>query len=742
MRRFVRLSLVALVGAIVFLPKSRVGAASPVLETFEGASNSWQVTAESSGGGAQVAQSAAHVSTGAFAVRTATSGSGSRAQIRSNFSDAAGSHSWQERPGTWVWQRASIYVPATTVAKLGSSEYLTIAGFWPSSPNTYGWFLRVKQGGALYAVGHQDFDNGRVEFNVQVAIPQDRWFTLEVGLHTQHGPGVKRAFAFLIDGRFYGWYHQGRMQGETYDRVAMGVLDTNSPDPLEVFLDDWGTLGQSRPGEPNDFPTGPDVRAVANVREQDYRTSGGLMWQIDWTTWSNDLRLDPVRGLYSNTHRVQSGRNMDKVPDLTSGWAEIEVDWPKGTPPRQPNGYFGPMVGFRKEINREQNLEVIPLANGGGQVDLVLEAWDGIGPHILERWPMPSASIGGTEIPEPGDIIRVRWEQVTTVGLAVRASYYDASAGTWHPNVIDSTYNVGNIGGVNFNDGFHKASSVTIDTPFYSIRRFKFGALVSYPATMPSCTYSIAPNSQAFGISGGNGSVTVTATPGCVWTATSNAAWISMTSGSTGTGNGSVGYTVSANTSAPRTGTLTIAGKVLTVSQAGTCSYSIAPNSQAFGISGGNGSVTVTATPGCVWTATSNAAWISMTSGSTGTGNGSVGYTVSANASAARTGTLTVAGKVLTVSQAGTTSCSYSISPTYQLFGSSGGNGSFGVTTSAGCAWQAVSQTPWIAVTSGGSGKVGKGTVTYSVQANPTTNQRGGTIQVAGQSFGVGQAAK
>ena len=44
-----------------------------------------------------------------------------------------------------------------------------------------------------------------------------------------------------------------------------------------------------------------------------------------------------------------------------------------------------------------------------------------------------------------------------------------------------------------------------------------------------------------------DGSVTVTAGAGCAWTATSNAAWISITAGGSGTGNGTVSYSVAAN---------------------------------------------------------------------------------------------------------------------------------------------------------------------------------------------------
>ena len=89
------------------------------------------------------------------------------------------------------------------------------------------------------------------------------------------------------------------------------------------------------------------------------------------------------------------------------------------------------------------------------------------------------------------------------------------------------------------------------------------------------------------------GSVGVTAGTGCSWTATSNAGWITITSGSSGSGNGTVNYSVSANTSSnARTGTLTIAGRAFSVMQIGlrTEGFSniplpaVSPNWKLYGI--------------------------------------------------------------------------------------------------------------------------------------------------------------
>jgi hypothetical protein len=442
------------------------------LESFEGDPTAWRVTPVASGGGSVTRSE--HISrAGRAAARAATTSQNGQARIRATFADAASDHPWEERPGTWVWQRASLYLPAATVARLGPNNYLTIAGMEASAAG-YGWSLQVRQQGELYVTGYPPTDGPPITFRIYGRFPVERWAQLEIGLHSQNGPGVKRAFALLIDGQFYGWYHQGRMHSETYDRAEMGILATNSDEPLELYLDAWHALTQ------NPLPAGPDARPTTALQEQDYRSQSGVQWQIDWTTWQNDLRLDPQHGLYSASDRLQSGRNLDRMPPLTSGWAEIEIDWPRGQPPTRPNGYFGPMVGFRKEINREQNLEVIPIGNGDGTVDLVLEAWVG-SPVILQRWPLPVAAIGGTQIPEPGDIVRARWEQLNAQTLGVRASYYDASAARWYTNIIDAQIDIGNIAGVEYTADFHTASSVTIDSPFYAIRRFKVGTLATYP---------------------------------------------------------------------------------------------------------------------------------------------------------------------------------------------------------------------------------------------------------------------
>lgn len=167
------------------------------------------------------------------------------------------------------------------------------------------------------------------------------------------------------------------------------------------------------------------------------------------------------------------------------------------------------------------------------------------------------------------------------------------------------------------------------------------------------CTYSIAPTTQALAPGGGSGTTTVSTATGCAWTAASNAGWISLTSGATGSGNGTVGYAATANTTvSSRTGTLTIAGQTLTVTQA-ACSYTVSPATQNVAAQGGTANATISTTTGCPWTAVSNAAWLSITSSGSGSSNATVSYSIAANpTTSSRNGTLTIAGRTVTVTQA------------------------------------------------------------------------------------------
>ncbi len=87
--------------------------------------------------------------------------------------------------------------------------------------------------------------------------------------------------------------------------------------------------------------------------------------------------------------------------------------------------------------------------------------------------------------------------------------------------------------------------------------------------TVANCTYSLPVASAGVGSGGGTGmAIALSTQSGCPWNAASNAPWIHVTAGATGSGPGTVGVNVDANTGAlALTGTLTIGGLTYTIVQ-------------------------------------------------------------------------------------------------------------------------------------------------------------------------------
>jgi len=111
----------------------------------------------------------------------------------------------------------------------------------------------------------------------------------------------------------------------------------------------------------------------------------------------------------------------------------------------------------------------------------------------------------------------------------------------------------------NFDERF-RIGTITIARRNYIIRQAGTGA--------GDCTYSITPSSQSFLSLGGSGTINVIAAEDCIWNATSNASWITISSDNGGIGNGTVTFTVSSNASgSSRKSTITIAGQNFSVKQ-------------------------------------------------------------------------------------------------------------------------------------------------------------------------------
>src|SRR5262249_28722473 len=142
----------------------------------------------------------------------------------------------------------------------------------------------------------------------------------------------------------------------------------------------------------------------------------------------------------------------------------------------------------------------------------------------------------------------------------------------------------------------------------------------------------------------------------------------------------------------------------------------------------GTASVAVNTQAGCNWTATPSNSWITITSGASGSGSGSVSYSVAANTGPQRPGSINIGGQTLAITQ--DSGCIYTINPTSANFTTSGGAGSFTITTNdQSCGWNAVTSYGWITINAPSSG-VGNGMVNYTVASN-TGGARSGSIAVA-----------
>jgi len=175
-----------------------------------------------------------------------------------------------------------------------------------------------------------------------------------------------------------------------------------------------------------------------------------------------------------------------------------------------------------------------------------------------------------------------------------------------------------------------------------------------------------------------------------------------------------------------------------------SCMFTVAPSIVNVPANGGGAIVVVRASESyCRWTYASNAEWVtagpdSDGTSTPGTGTGSIELKVGAHTgSAPRQGTVTAAGQQVLVTQGGTSptpGCTYAVSPASASFPSSGGPGSFTVSTPAGCTWYVdhTASSEDMVTYSGARAGTGSGTVAYSVRPNPWTTARSGDIGIWG----------
>src|SRR5919197_1823386 len=147
------------------------------------------------------------------------------------------------------------------------------------------------------------------------------------------------------------------------------------------------------------------------------------------------------------------------------------------------------------------------------------------------------------------------------------------------------------------------------------------------------CAITVKNNTSALPPSGGTGSITVSTSRDCAWSASTDASWIAL--GATkGQGSATVSYAAAVNPrGTPRRAGVVIAEQTLEIAQAAgrrldiwheayspAAHYHLTDAMRAVGRDPAEIIVGITAPAGCSWTVASDVSWITIADGRRGTG--------------------------------------------------------------------------------------------------------------------------
>ncbi|MBL8211755.1 MAG: BACON domain-containing protein [Bryobacterales bacterium] len=308
-----------------------------------------------------------------------------------------------------------------------------------------------------------------------------------------------------------------------------------------------------------------------------------------------------------------------------------------------------------------------------------------------------------------------------------------------------------NLDWVQVTSGTSGASNATVTlevAPYRAGSRPRSGVLTIGASTFilsqntvgSSCTYQLNQESVNLSAAGGSATLRVQTVAGCGWSAASNTPFLTILQGVSGSLTNEVVFTAPPNAGADRTGTLTVAGRTVRVTQAAgtSCPTTLVPSTAAFLASGGS-SATLTVNTPCSWTASANAPWVRITSGNQGTTAGTISYVVDPNPDPTpRSASISVRDQTFAITQQ-PASCSYALDSRSLSIPASGGSASLAITTRNGCPWTIVGNPAFVTVSA--TSGTGRGVITFTAPANPTTAQREITLFAQNEPVLIRQAA-
>ena len=256
----------------------------------------------------------------------------------------------------------------------------------------------------------------------------------------------------------------------------------------------------------------------------------------------------------------------------------------------------------------------------------------------------------------------------------------------------------------------------------------------------PSCTFAVTLGSSEFGGGGGTTAATVKAPAGCSWAAASQADWITIGAGATGSGDGSVAFSVSAfDGGATRSGGVVIAKQTFTVTQR-ACDVRVEPAQVTLGDNGGQAEIAIDVDEGCRWTAEAGASWVTIDP-ATGVGAARATVRVDKNREGEREAVVHVNARVVTIRQSAE-ACRFDVSLAPAVFPVDGGQGVLRVGTRPGCSWRAETDGAAWLMLSGPSNGNGAGEIPVVVSANSEAADRRAILRVGNANAEVLQAGR
>jgi uncharacterized protein (TIGR03437 family) len=253
----------------------------------------------------------------------------------------------------------------------------------------------------------------------------------------------------------------------------------------------------------------------------------------------------------------------------------------------------------------------------------------------------------------------------------------------------------------------------------------------------PSCAYSVGPGSFTVSISGGTITASISTSVSCPWAISNLPSWIILSGKNIGAGPASVMLVVAGTGAGSRSAVISIAGLPVRVAQEGpACSYTITPPSVTVPTAGGSFNLHIDTADACPWTMTGLNPELTSPGPTTGTGPATLTFVKTPGGPGSEV--FFIAGIKVLVTFAATT-CTYTVSPSPLIVGTSGGSVTAKVGTAASCAWAVGSVPSWLSVAGIGAG-LGPGSVTFIAAPSPN-GPHGGSLYIANLTVTITQQA-